>query len=130
MSPSVAALLLSMLSICAGYQIDIEKQKIYRDVVQKSLISKEVQPLLEIRDDSTYSTHISCPKSGLQEGKVPVARPLSDIFESMSDIPPSRSARPRKIMGIDEDPAEYWFDNRIHTFGEALIAFENKFVYI
>jgi ubiquinone/menaquinone biosynthesis C-methylase UbiE len=47
----------------------------------------------------------------------PVALPLSHSGVTTKLIPPQRNAVARTVIGLDNMPAEYWFDNRIHTFG-------------
>jgi ubiquinone/menaquinone biosynthesis C-methylase UbiE len=49
--------------------------------------------------------------------KPPVALPLSQSGVTTKLIPPRRNAVARTVIGLDKMPAEYWFDNRIHTFG-------------
>ena len=47
----------------------------------------------------------------------PVALPLSQSGVTTKVIPPRRNGIARTVIGLDNMPAEYWFDNRIHTFG-------------
>ena len=47
----------------------------------------------------------------------PVALPLSQSGVTAKVIPPRRSGTARTVIGLDNGPAEYWFDNRIHIFG-------------
>ena len=41
---------------------------------------------------------------------------LSESIDTKAKFPP-RKLVPRKLFGSDDDPAEYWFHNKIHTFG-------------
>jgi len=47
----------------------------------------------------------------------PAALPLSSSGITNRIVPPARKAHSRKRFCLDDMPAEYWFDNRIHTFG-------------
>ncbi len=45
----------------------------------------------------------------------PITLPLSSIGVTTKLIPPRRNATARTYVGLDNMPAEYWYDNRIHT---------------
>jgi len=119
-----ASFMVLAISACNGFQIETERMNLYKGVVEKTLETSNVHPPppLEIVDDCSYPPHIpllkSCSHAPSQQScNTPVARPLSDILPECSHLPPARNAKARKSIGLDEDPAEYWFDNRIHTFG-------------
>ena len=75
---------------------------------------REIESLEEftIKDDLRFSPDIRF-ESDLQ---------LPSLSESIGfghdlKIPPRLAFVPRKLIGLDENPAEYWFHNKIHTFG-------------
>lgn len=71
-----------------------------------------VKSKFDIPDDMRFSPDIS---------KGPLNLPLlSDIIPMTSSIPP-REVTPRNQCGDDENPTEYWFHNKIHTFGNTNI---------
>ena len=78
----------------------------------KSVREQESLEKFTIKDDLRFSPDIRF-ESDLQ---------LPSLSESIGfghdlKIPPRLAFVPRKLIGIDENPSEYWFDNKIHTFG-------------
>eukprot|EP00586_Coscinodiscus_wailesii_P000883 CAMPEP_0172477726 /NCGR_PEP_ID=MMETSP1066-20121228/1174_1 /TAXON_ID=671091 /ORGANISM="Coscinodiscus wailesii, Strain CCMP2513" /LENGTH=403 /DNA_ID=CAMNT_0013236571 /DNA_START=106 /DNA_END=1314 /DNA_ORIENTATION=- len=88
-------------------------------------------PMINVIDDVTFPPDIEPKVESLianlfkiqirdsNDAKVATftPRPLSASVKTKEDIPPSKRVRSRKIIGLDDDPTEYWFNNRIHTFG-------------
>jgi len=121
-----------------------DTKNVFKNAIEKT--TKVAMPPLEIKDDETFSPDIPwafIPSNAeenetqflLKDGPVTsealrtayqvrqveqpsnaVALPLHKSFPSRV-FPPSRNASSRKRFFLDENPTEYWFDNRIHTFG-------------
>ena len=70
-----------------------------------------------IPDDNRFPNVISSEVIG--------GRPLSESLPFAQNTKP-RKLVPRKWIGNDEDPTEYWFHNQIHTFGNTNV-FGGKF---
>lgn len=101
-------------------------------VKRKAPTNIDITPLL--MDDTRHVSEITttCTKASALKGPInsetlriknkfdptkPIALPLTESINTNLFVPPARNTRPRKIFGLDENPSEYWFDNRIHTFG-------------
>lgn len=102
-------------------------------------------PLMIPKDDLTLTPRIPCPlTSGTNDNIVrslpksrpggvlstslrtrhymnnvvdtmPITVPLTELGVTNILVPPRRNATGRTFVGLDDMPAEYWFDNRIHT---------------
>lgn len=123
-----------------AYQIpnpDPKTNAVIKDAIQKSTGTHIVQPGFSISDDCAYKSSKSrfqkvsriCNIKDDTNEKHPfwnIVPPLSQVlkeeegtehaFSSLKFIRP-RTFRPRVKLGRDDMPTEYWFDNRIHTFG-------------
>eukprot|EP00978_Attheya_sp_CCMP212_P015267 scaffold39346_cov47-Attheya_sp.AAC.2 len=93
-----------------AYQGVPDTRAVYKKAVEKTLKTQLDQPAIIITDDDTFSPEIIHTKPG-----EPVTLPLSKTINL--NVCPARNARPRKRFGIDQEPAEYWFNNKVHTFG-------------
>jgi len=100
----------------------------YKNAIEKTLKKKIDPSPLSVVDCNKYSPNVpSLPlhirqqhyKSSLSDttSHHPVAMPLSESLKTKVKIPFARNAIARKKCGLDENPAEYWFHNKIHTFG-------------
>jgi hypothetical protein len=98
------SILMNMNSVIA-FQVTPDPR--FRQAVEKST----GQPLKEftITDDFRFVPEIRS-ESDLY---LPL---LTESIETKVVVPP-RVLVPRRLFGIDVDPAEYWFHNKIHTFG-------------
>ena len=92
-----------------AYQGVPDTRAVYKKAI-KTLNTQIDQPAIIITDDDTFSSKIIHRKPG-----EPVTLPLSKTVNF--NVGPARNARPRKRFGIDKEPTEYWFNNKIHTFG-------------
>lgn len=108
----IVAIHLCAVNVSCGFQVSSDKSGIYKKAIESALLKNVTRspPVFEVFDDPTYTPEIP------SEGQ-PAARPLIRTINSEASLPPSRDAVRRKTCGLDEHPAEYWFDNRIHTFG-------------
>ena len=119
-----------VFSQCNGYQVSPDPDGSFKKAIQESIITKlpKKEPLA-IVDDETYSPEITFPDSQqkiifpvtsdtLREN-VPKEMPLPSLSNSIKSKYVARKSKfvPRKMFGLDENPSEYWFHNRIHTLG-------------
>lgn len=76
-------------------------------------------PWMELFQANASSTSSSTSTSPHVHVHVPPALPLSATIQSKSHpyIPTTNKLDARRTCGLDENPAEYWFHNKIHTFG-------------
>lgn len=72
-----------------------------------------VKSKFDIPDDMRFSSDVSKGAWNL-----PI---LSDSIPTISTTITPREVIPRKACDIDENPTEYWFHNKIHTFGNTNI---------
>lgn len=129
MKLSVVTLTLAF-SQCSGYQVSPDPDGSFKKAIQESIITKlpKKEPLT-IVDDETYSPEIACPEpeqtinfpvtSEKLRETMPKKRPLPSLSNSIRSKYDARKSKfiPRKMFGLDENPSEYWFHNRIHTLG-------------
>ena len=128
------------VTVSDGFRVDPRPRTPYK----KAISQETTQPLLPIlpADDYTYSPLIPCPNRqrkmidmypdaetvGLSESlriksfirgmkDMPITLTLSQSGITTKLIPPRKDAMPRTIFGLDNMPTEYWFNNKIHTFG-------------
>lgn len=92
-------------------------------VAQFSNISISAENImLPVLDDTTYSRRLP-----LFSGWFPFledmrndhrAKPLSETINMKFHVPSSKKKQYRRSLpAMDDDPAEYWYHNKIHTFG-------------
>ena len=117
--------------ICYGYQVSPDPNSTFK----KSIEIATEGTLLDLVpfDDVTFSPKLpkNKPSSFLPNDDMiilngkeivgmkfsPVALPLFKSVMTKQYISPNRNAVARKRFGSDDMPSEYWFDNRIHSFG-------------
>ena len=80
----------------------------------KLIIEKAIGEHLKSPPKFTIANDLRFPNTISSE--VYGARPLSESVP-LKNFVPSRKVVPRKLIGQDEYPTEYWFHNKIHTFG-------------
>jgi len=91
---------------------DLAAEEATRIIAPPEFVTKAMEqvtkaPLPALYDDIMY--HPSRPSTLV---------PLSQHLKLELQVPPRRHAVRRKKWGIDnDDTAEYWFNNKIHTFG-------------
>mmetsp|Transcript_42056 Transcript_42056/g.61696 ORF Transcript_42056/g.61696 Transcript_42056/m.61696 type:complete len:133 (+) Transcript_42056:113-511(+) len=80
--------------------------EVINDAVEKVIVQHQKISFL-VEDDKTFSSEI--PSQHV---------PLGMSIKTKDDIPPTRYASTRKKWGVDDENInEYWFNNKIHTFG-------------
>jgi len=110
------SLIIFFIEVSRSFQVPSNKQ--FKEAVEKttgktvSTIDKSFQPL-KIFDDTSFSRKILFES----RGQYKITHPLSKYIRTKSILSPRRNPVPRKRFGLDDMPTEYWFDNRIHTFG-------------
>lgn len=72
-------------------------------------------PLIQIVND--FKSEAKLPWT-LIDNK-PYIPTLGKSINTNFAAPQARNLKSRRIIGLDEAPSEYWFNNRIHTFGNA-----------
>lgn len=127
-----------------SYQVpnpDPQTNAAIKNAIQKSTGTHIVEPGFSISDDCAYqmskskfqkfSRFCNEKENDSNENQHPIwdiIPPLSQVrkeeqgteiaFPSLKFVRP-RAFRPRVKIGRDDMPTEYWFDNRIHTFGNS-----------
>jgi hypothetical protein len=114
-SHATLALLMTLImfqkgNLVLGFQIGThDPDGRFQQMIEKKIgVIAPVPEKLVIEDDHRFPTTISAQVLGAQS--------LSESIPLKTFIPP-RKPIPRKWIGMDEDPTEYWFHNKIHTFG-------------
>lgn len=96
-------LLFNERSVC----FQVQNSKTFKDVVEKttgkSISNPSFQPLT-ILSDKSFSRQIPCESSKQEQ----IARPLSKSIKTHSILSPRRDQVPRKRIGLDDMPTEYW----------------------
>ena len=131
MKVSLTALLIVLTCHCHGYQVSPDPNGNFKKAIEDSIQTKapEERPMT-LLDDATYSPDIPLLQPQ-KEVQFPITsellrvedqsteRPLPSLAKSIKASYPMRKTKftPRKILGLDENPSEYWFNNRIHTLG-------------
>mmetsp|Transcript_64449 Transcript_64449/g.76329 ORF Transcript_64449/g.76329 Transcript_64449/m.76329 type:complete len:414 (+) Transcript_64449:513-1754(+) len=85
------------------------------NVIDDDSFSPDIQPKVESLIDNLFKIRIRDSNDAKVASFTP--RPLNASVKTKEPIPPSKRVRARKIIGLDDDPTEYWFNNRIHSFG-------------
>ena len=128
MKISLAAITLAF-SQCNGYQVSPDPNGNFKKAIEDSVLTKIPKEPLTVVDDETYSPEIACPEpepkvvfpvtSEMLRGKRPRKHSLPSLSKSIKSNSIARKSKfiPRKLFGLDENPSEYWFHNRIHTLG-------------
>jgi SAM-dependent methyltransferase len=123
-----------------SYQVpnpDPQTNAAIKNAIQKTTGTHIVEPGFSISDDCAYQKakfqkfSRFCNDKNDANGDHPIwdmIPPLSQVlkegtgtetaFPSLKFVRP-RAFRPRVKLGRDDMPTEYWFDNRIHTFGNS-----------
>ena len=126
--------LLSLRSSCNGFKVASESNS-FKNVVERT-VHREIKlpkgkpdeneykqinrPIIHIMDDETYSPRIPSFDVNQISGASfvnPPALPLSVSIPTKEKIPATNRLQHRVTCGLDDNPAEYWFHNKIHTFG-------------
>ena len=125
-------LLLIFSARAKAFQVDTDSKGLYKNIVKNSLGQKiEIAPpVLSPTDDDTYSSKIPIIQLlddiSLQENdwfpfrwrkNSPSLPTLCKSINTQYQAPRNRKLKARKLIGLDNEPSEYWFNNRIHTFG-------------
>lgn len=115
-----------------AFQVDTDSKGLYKNVVENSFGQKiEIAPsVISPTDDETYSSNIPLTQLlddiSLQENDwfpfswrkhSPSLPTLCKSINTQYEAPRNRKIKARKLIGLDDEPSEYWFNNRIHTFG-------------
>ena len=112
-----ALVLLLLPSSYFAFQAPPDPEGRFKSIIEKKTGEKVKEPppspttkksSICVSDDIRFPNAISDQVFG--------ARPLSESLSLKTFIPP-RKPIPRKLFGFDENPTEYWFHNKIHTFG-------------
>lgn len=130
MKVSSAAILVIFTRHCDGYQVSPDPNGNFKKAIEGSIKTNlpDKEPL-RVVDDETYSPDIPLLQPQ-KEVKFPITsellreektseRPLPSLAMSIKAkyVMPKTNFVPRKILGLDDNPSEYWFNNRIHTLG-------------
>lgn len=136
-----SSLVFTLLSSVSAFQVEKEARK-FKNAVEplapreimlpqieprtKKLLKNDGRdlPALIIKDDDRFlpcSSFISMNSDHQDketlEKFLPAALPLSKSISTQEEIPVTRKLQRRRLWGVDDDPAEYWFHNQIHSFG-------------
>lgn len=98
---------LFVIGVVEAFQVAPDPDKRFKEAIQKVKIDK-FPSKFTIVDDTRFPNEISSKALGV--------RPLSESIALNYDIRPQKPV-PRKLFGFDGEPTEYWFHNKIHTFG-------------
>lgn len=100
-----------------SFQVELDKNKMFEQAVKSSVTVNTYVPRFSnitkpssiiVFDDVTHS---------------PFTPELESIISFIRGrknkelLPKKKTFVPRKLLKTDENPTEYWFDNRIHSFG-------------
>jgi len=130
---------LSSIVQSASFQVQPDPTNSFKNAIEKTT---KQQPIV-FTDDKTHSPAIRSPISKKNDETIqqsfpnddmitisdflridhkirndpPVTLPLYKSVVTKTFISPQRNAIARNRFKLDDKPSEYWFDNRIHSFG-------------
>lgn len=122
----------SLIYIGSSFQVEPDRAKLFKNAIGSSVeypIPKTTDdnvdaPMITVFDDDSYS-----PLTPFMSNIFRVNRSINDdrgnpkpLHESIKAglkgrLSPTKRAVPRKTFDFDDNPSEYWFNNRIHSFG-------------